>query len=461
MPLVAQGENFNFAIDWGHAGEGSPIYVGKLTWQQFTLVARRYLPMASDLLLKFSFTPDAFEVNQLHFKLARSTFDVQANIPDLAHPSATFRYRGWLDLSDIRTSLRKEQTPSGLVDFGGEGSFRGGEWLSTGHYAARDIDMEYQWFHSAGISSRGNYRIARKELVVPNFEAQALGGEVTGQVRLNFKGLVFRADSHATGMDLATVLAAVDNESFPIKPLHWGGTMQVDAVTTWTAAFQHLESSGTSVWLPSGQLAPGMIPATAHLNYDYVTSRRMVTIRDSEIDTPTSHLHMDGTLASVDSLLNVTADFRDLLPWNDFINRIRGLHAEPVTITGAATWQGKVSGPITGPTFNGHAVVHNAHYGSLFWDEAEGDINYSPDWFTLTHARASRGRSSAQIELTLELDEWSFTPDSNWRFDADLAQTPDRRLAGDVWLVVSRARIVVGPVSYARHASKPTTHGVI
>jgi len=428
VPLVAQGDNFNFAIDLGHAAGGSPMYVGKLTWQEFTLVARRYLPMASDLLLKFSLTPDAFEVSQLHFKVARSVFDVQANIPDLAHPSATFRYRGWLDLADIRTSLRKEQTPTGLVDFGGEGSFRGGEWLSTGHYMARDIDMEYQWFHSAGISSRGNYRIARKELLVSDFEAQALGGEVTGQVHLNFKGLVFRADSHTTNMNLATVLAAVDNESLPIRPLHWDGTVQVDAVTTWTAAFEHLESSGTSVWSPVGQLAPGMIPATAHLNYDYVAGKHMVAIRDSEIDTSTSRLHIDGALASVDSLLNVNANFSDLLPWNDFINRIRGLHAEPVTITGAATWQGKISGPITGPTFNGHAVVHNAHYGSLFWDEAEGDIDYSPDGFTLAHARASRGGSSAQIELALELDEWSFAPDSNWRFDADLAQTPTEGL---------------------------------
>src|ERR1700683_1290437 len=48
VPLVAQGDNFNFAIDLGHAAGGSPMYVGKLTWQEFTLVARRYLPLGSD-----------------------------------------------------------------------------------------------------------------------------------------------------------------------------------------------------------------------------------------------------------------------------------------------------------------------------------------------------------------------------------------------------------------------------
>jgi translocation and assembly module TamB len=424
VPLVAQGDNFNFALDWGQTPAGAPLYAGKLSWQDFTLVARRYLPAASDLSLKFSLTPDALQVDQLNFKLAHSSFDVQASIPSLAQPAVSFRYRGWLDLADIRVFLRKAQTPGGLVDFGGEGSFSSGEWRSTGHYAARDIGMEFQWFHSGGISSRGTYRIARGQLVVPDFEAHALDGAVNGQVSLKFKGLSFRADSHATGMKLATVLAAVDNPSFPIKPLHWDGIVQVDAVTTWSADFKHLESSGTSLWTAPADQIPGMVPATANLNYDYVTDRHMVTIRSSQIDTPAGRINMDGTLASEDSLLNVTADFRDLLPWNDFINRIRGLDAQPVTITGSATWLGRITGPITGPTFTGHTHIHDARYGSLYWDEVEGEIAYSPDGFKLSQAHASRGQSSAQIELALELDEWSFSQDAKWSFDADLARTP-------------------------------------
>ena len=45
-------------------------------------------------------------------------------------------------------------------------------------------------------------------------------------------------ESHATGFDLAGVLAAVANPSFPVQTFHWDGAMHVDDVTTWTAGFQ-------------------------------------------------------------------------------------------------------------------------------------------------------------------------------------------------------------------------------
>ena len=53
-PLVAEGDNFNFAMDWG-AANGAPIYLGQLNWKQFTFAARRYLPTKADLSVKFTF----------------------------------------------------------------------------------------------------------------------------------------------------------------------------------------------------------------------------------------------------------------------------------------------------------------------------------------------------------------------------------------------------------------------
>src|SRR5262249_42287344 len=145
----------------------------------------------------------------------------------------------------------------------------------------------------------------------------------------------------------------------------------------------------------------------------------------SVISTPSSKIEMHGSLGAADSVLDVSAEFGDLAPWDDFINRIRGA-AGPAAerITGSATWAGKLSGPLTGPTFSGHVHARNAKYGDLYWDEIEGEMLYSPTIFELIRGRAVRGNSSAQIELTLELDHFSFSPDSRWSFDADLASTP-------------------------------------
>jgi translocation and assembly module TamB len=63
-------------------------------------------------------------------------------------------------------------------------------------------------------------------------------------------------------------------------------------------------------------------------------------------------------------------------------------------------------------------------YGNFLWDDLDGEMTYSSAQFQFARARARKGASSAQIELWLELKDWSFTPNAEWRFDADLLRTP-------------------------------------
>jgi len=427
-PLVAEGDNFNFAMDWGTA-YGAPVYLGQFSWKQFTFAARRYLPTKVDVSMKFTFAAESFHVEQLQLKLPHSNVDAQIDVDQLALPAVTFRYRGSLDLADIHDILRKPNVPGGRVEYSGDGKFAAGQWKANGHYAAHDLSLPYQWFHSSDITSRGTYQIAKGQLVVPDFEAQALGGSLHGRVNLVFHGLQFQVESHATGFDLAAVLAAVANPSFPVQTFHWDGAMRVDALTTWTEDFKHLESRGVTDWtVPDAnaprQIAPGKIPVSAHFDYDYVMDRRDVVIRGSEIVTPSSRLTVSGTLGAENSALDVGLDAQDLLPWNDFINSLRGTHADPVRITGRATWTGRLTGKLGAPTFTGHVHAFNATYGALFWDEVEGDLTYSPREFQLARARARRGNSSAQLEVALTLDEWSFYDDAEWHFDADVVRSP-------------------------------------
>ena len=82
-----------------------------------------------------------------------------------------------------------------------------------------------------------------------------------------------------------------------------------------------------------------------------------------------------------------------------------------------------MTGPLGGPTFAGHVKGTNSRYDRLYWDEIEGDMSYSPDGFSFTRATARRGPSSAQIEYSMALDQWSFLPDSSWNFDVSLVRT--------------------------------------
>jgi len=274
------------------------------------------------------------------------------------------------------------------------------------------------------MTSRGSFHTENGHLEVPDFEAHALGGAVHGRVLLVFHGQQFRAETHGRGMSLAAILAAVDNTSFPMGTLHWNASVHTDAVTTWTSDFKHLDSRGISFWEPLMEPRTSEIPATGRIDFHYAMDPAIVELKASEISTPSSRIVFNGTLGRRDSALEATFDSQDLAPWDDFINRLRGQNAEPKRIAGRANWQGRVLGPLEGPTFTGHVKGFQASYGRLYWDEIEGDMTYSPDQFRLVHGLARHGRSSAQLELALELTEWGFAAENHWTLDANLVRAP-------------------------------------
>lgn len=424
VPLAAEGDELNFALDYVADAQNREAYRGQLAWQGMRLAARRYLPFASDIAAKFQLTREGFTLEEFRWKLPHSEISAAAKLASFTQPDWTFHYDGQLDLVDVQQILRKPNSPGGQVKFSGDGRYAQGNVSLRGSYDARNIAMPYKWFHASGIESQGSYRVENKRLEVLDFRARALGGQMTGRVELDFTGLKFKATSQMRGASLAAALAAVNNESFPLNPLHWDGLVDVDAVTTWERDFKRVDSRGTSRWAPPLEPPPGKIPATGRFDYHYVMDRSAVELRDSEISTPSSHIAFSGLLAARDSVIAVEVDAQDLLPWDDFINRLRGADAVPQLIAGRAHWQGRMTGRLDGPTFAGHVRAFNAVYDDLKWDELEGDVTYAPDVLRLARMRARRGTTSVALELRLELDDWAFHPESAWSFEATAERAP-------------------------------------
>jgi translocation and assembly module TamB len=444
-PLAVGGRNFEFSLHYEAPANAPDSYAGRLRWQQVELTERRYLPFRFDLSAKFTLHRDAFELDELVWKLPHSELNLRAELPSFARSDWNLRYRGRVSLADVRAIFRAPTTPDGIADFsgqahyaagtqlgaapargaGGGGAQAGGAWTGSGYYHGHDIRMPYQWFHAGGIETSGDYELAQRRLVVPNLRVRALGGAVDGRLEMDFEELAFRTNTHLRGASLATIFAALDNRDFPVHALHWDGVVDADSENTWNANFRHFRTKGETRWSPPATLAAGAIPVTARIEYDYSQDRRRVAVSPSEIRMPKAQINMDGKLGASDSAMNVTFRAEDLLDWNGFINVLRGPDAAPSRIAGKAAWSGRILGPITGPTFAGHVQAAEARYDKLYWDQVDGDVEYSPDAFRLTKTVVQRGRTSATLDLALELDgKWSFIPSSPWTLDAHAEHAP-------------------------------------
>ena len=426
IPLEARGGNFEFGLNY--AGEnGRPVYLGQASWQKFQIAAQRNLPFTSNFSARFTLRQDSFSVTQLQWKTAGSEIDAQASLASLAQPVWTFRYRGQVRLEDLWTILRRRNAPDAHIEFAGDGGYSPNQINFSGRYTADRVTMNYQWFHPGNISAHGSYHADNRTVDLPDMEAMILGGIASSHVRVNLAKLEFRADTKVRGMDLRQALAAEDNRSLPINPLHWDSRMDTDATTTWVADFKHVDSRGSSMWTPPATLPPGQIPTAAHFEFHYDMDHKQFALSPGEITTPTSRIQFRGALSAIDSSIDATVDTEDLSPWDDFINRLRGPAVERQMIGGNVHWEGRLTGPLGGPTFTGRFKGSDAQYGALYWDDIEGELTYSPDELHLARGRARRGKSSAELELALDLDNWSFSPESGWTFDVNLvgADTDD------------------------------------
>ena len=214
-PLAVEGGDMHLMLVAGGTPQ-RPVYLGSFDWKAFQFTAKRFWPLPMSISAKFTIARDGFTIEQAVVTADRSRLDAQAEMTDFTNPKWHFRYRGWVNLLDLRETLRSKETPTGHADFRGEATFANGKFLGTGSYSGENIELSYQpIFHAAGLSSRGNLRIDNKGIEVSDFVAVAFGGTVKGHISIRFDGLRFRAVTHVENAHLAGVLPAIEHTGFP------------------------------------------------------------------------------------------------------------------------------------------------------------------------------------------------------------------------------------------------------
>jgi translocation and assembly module TamB len=426
VPLAVEGGEMSLALDEGGTPE-HPLYLGNLEWQGIRFTAQRMVPVPANLSAKFTLWREGFTLEQGVLSAGRSHVDAQAEMSDFTKPKWSFRYRGWVEMLDLRETFRSPLTPTGHVDVRGEGTFADGQYKGTGSYAGRDIHLSYDIFHAEGLTSRGSYSINNDGLVVPDFLAEAFGGTVKGKVALHFVGVQFRADTHIQGVHLAGVFAAIEHPGFPIDELEWDALMSGDTVETWNKAFEHFEVGGKTDWSPVDVLAPGHFPVTASWQLHYRFDSGVFAISAGEFETPSSKGTITGVLAPRNTSLDVHFETGALESYREFIDAIRGVKrgsADAIQeISGSAQWDGKIAAPGGRTTFSGHIRGERVRYNGSALDSIEGDLSYSSSELGLARGKMRFGAMNTEVEGTLALTDWSFLPENEWTADVNFDKT--------------------------------------
>jgi translocation and assembly module TamB len=425
--IAVEGGDFALKIA-GSANQGHPLYVGTLDWNSIELARRRDVPLPANVSAKFSLSSDGFTVEQAIMDVGRSHFDLQAQTKNLESPDWTYKYRGWLDLLDIREAFRTPEVPLGRIDMRGGGALNSRKISGKGSFAADNITLGFLDFHSANLTSRSSYVLDPNGVVLPDFAAYALGGSVKGRITMIFDGLKFRADTKVQGVRLSAVTPAIDHAGFPIDSLHWDSVITADTVETWHDNFREFDISANMHWDPPDETLPGHIPVTSDSILRYRYGRDTLQLDQFDFETPTSRGSFTGVLHPKETALDVRLDIGSLAAWDDFIHAIAGdapgTPEAKTLIDGAMQWEGKITGPSDGPTFAGHIQGEGVRYDNVLLDSLVGDMTYSPSELAIARGRARRGAMEAGIDGQLQLTDWEFRPENQWQAELNLEKVP-------------------------------------
>ena len=426
--LVAlEGGDLQLRIDMSGTPE-SPLYLGTLDWQSIELARRRDFPVPANVSAKFSFGQEGFSVEQAVIDAGRAHVDLQAETKDLSSPEWTYKYRAWIDLLDFREAFRTPEVPLGRIDARGQGTIENGAVLGQGSFAADNITLGFEDFHSANLTSRSSYTLERKGVVLPDFAVYALEGSVKGRVTMRYEGLQFRAETRLQNIRLSTVLPAIDHEGFPVDALHWDSVISADTVETWHENFKNFEVSAKMLWESPDEVAARHMPVSGNWVIHYRYEPNILDITQGEFETPTSRGSFTGRLAPQKTALEARLEIGSLAAWSDFIHAIAGdkpgSPEAAVPMDGSVQWNGKITGPSGGPEFQGHFRGERLRYADVRLDTIDGDLTYSPDQLDIARGHAERGQMRADIDGHMDLTDWEFRPNNQWSCELNLEKVP-------------------------------------
>jgi translocation and assembly module TamB len=93
VPLALEGRDFEFLLKYAAQAAGGEAYVGNFEWKQVELAERKDAPFAFDISAKFTMHRDAFELDELVWKLPHSELKVRAELASLSRNDWKLHYR--------------------------------------------------------------------------------------------------------------------------------------------------------------------------------------------------------------------------------------------------------------------------------------------------------------------------------------------------------------------------------
>ena len=451
-------------------------YDGTISIGKLDHTSPQYRPFSSAADFDFRLFRNALVLRSAHITSEGSQLSFSGRLDGFSAPRFAANYQLKLDLRQVGAIARNVSLQAGVLQINGNARSAGNDTTSSGTLQLTNGAWSSAGVHVSTVSGSATYRLDQDRLEVSKILANALGGQIVGQLNVvhwnapprterelplsaskSSHNIVAREQNAKgtftlRGLAIDRIAGLFSTPQLPLSELHASGTSDGTAELTWVgsprAAQLKLDVEGTPG--PDGN---DIVPVTAHLQGVYDFRRAEMQITQGELHTPHSHLTTAGRMGTDTTDLTLTASTTRLHEIQPLLVAHRAEHL-PVELSGDLSFQGTLQGHTATPTIAGHLSLRdfdtviqtnaapaaepelvkalrrgrkkfispppqNAGKPVRFhWDSFDGNISYGPENGAIHDGVLISGSQRIEVAGSVSLHNGSFGDDSLFHVNA-------------------------------------------
>ena len=409
-------------------------YSGRLHYSHGVLQMGAWRPIAHDLDVRFSATPQQLHLQQLVLSAGASSLSLTGKLRNYSRPQVQANYRLVASGAQFASILRNAAIPSGILRSSGTIAYQDQPGVALldalvlhGTIASDALQLPVSRTRLTVQNLQASLTLTGGDLSVSNLKAQTLGGSVDAAYRM--RHLVGPSQSQLTavvrGLSLAR-LKALAQPAGPAQSIGVQGILNADASGNWGASIADidLKANATANGEVSGrQSAAAAVPVQAVVHAQYLGARKQITLSNSRLQLPATSLALDGTLGRRAGL-TVQMHSSNLAELEDVADLVRtpakGQPLTPLGLAGTASFMGTVRGTTAAPDILGTLSAQDLQILGTHWKLIHSGIEASPSVLRLQNADlVPQQQGHLALDGSVGLQRWAVSSHSNVRLHLD------------------------------------------
>ncbi|MGH9397341.1 MAG: translocation/assembly module TamB domain-containing protein [Terriglobia bacterium] len=474
IPLEAELHQLRAGVDFNAL---MTEYDGDISYHNGTVQFGAFSPLQHNFEAHFSASPKGIRVFPLVLTAGPSRISIKANLTDYSDPSIEGSYTVVLSARELARVIKLSASPSGDMAASGTFNYRKAPGRSVldslsvqGRVTSPKLSVHFAAINAEAMAVKGRYRLSRGDLDARDFEARLFGGRVTANLTILHLTGHPQGSVTVSAHSLSLAAAHVAFQNKRLAGVAVQGLLDGDVKASWHDHLAGLSvSSDATISAPAAPLlAAGRaaaIPLTGaiHLTYD----GSLLTLNNTVLRTQHAEVDLNGSVGR-SSALAIEARSDDLHETDLLATDVRRSittsppgSVQPVGVSGSATFQGSMQGPIQDPRLTGQLSAANLNFRGATLKQIQAGVSLSSSEIILRQGDLETSQGRIQFNASVALRNWSYAPSNPITLQLSATGVPLTDLENVANVHVPAAGILSAHISMHGSQLKPVGQGTV